>query len=94
MPLPARAENTKPALSIVKIAKPLAFSRMVLGTTPSRPVLVLSTKDLTEVVSQNDDGSRIFLRTYPSGLFAFLWERLGKRIVEFHGGGYKSTYLI
>ena len=33
MPLPALAENRKPALKIVKIAKPLAFSRMVLGIT-------------------------------------------------------------
>lgn len=94
MPLPARAENTKPALNMVKIAKPLAFSRMDLGMTPSRPLLVPSTKDLTKVVGQKGDDGADFLRTYGSGLFAFLWERLGKGAVEFHGGGYKSTYLI
>lgn len=33
MPLPARAENRKPALKMVKIANPLAFSRMVRGIT-------------------------------------------------------------
>ena len=47
MPLPALAEKTKPALKIVKIAKPFAFSRMLRGITPSRPLLPLSTNDLT-----------------------------------------------
>ena len=94
MPLPARAENTKPALIMVNIAKPLALSRMLLGMTPSRPVLVLSTKDLTVAVGQKDDNGADFLRTYRSGLFAFFWERLGKGAIELHGGGYKSTYLI
>lgn len=46
-PLPARAENTKPALNIVKMANPLAFSRTDRGITPSRPLLPLSTNDLT-----------------------------------------------
>jgi len=55
---------------------------------------VPSTKDLTKVVGQKGDDGADFLRTYGSGLFAFLWERLGKGAVEFHGGGYKSTYLI
>lgn len=47
MPLPALAEKTKPALNIVKMAKPLAFSKMLRGITPSRPLLPLSTNDLT-----------------------------------------------
>jgi hypothetical protein len=47
MPLPALAEKIKPALKIVKIAKPFAFCRMLRGITPSRPLLPLSTNDLT-----------------------------------------------
>ena len=50
IPLPALAENTKPALTMVKTAKPLAFSRMLRGMTPSSPLFPLSTKDLTGVV--------------------------------------------
>jgi hypothetical protein len=41
---------------MVKMAKPLAFSRISLGMTPSRPLLVLSTKDLTAVVGQGGGG--------------------------------------
>jgi len=33
IPLPARAEKRNPALNTVKIANPLAFSRMDLGIT-------------------------------------------------------------
>ena len=33
IPLPARAEKRNPALNTVKIAKPLAFSRMLRGIT-------------------------------------------------------------
>lgn len=47
MPLPALAEKIKPALKIVKMAKPFAFCRMLRGMTPSRPLLPLSTNDLT-----------------------------------------------
>ena len=64
IPLPALAEKRKPALKMVKMANPFAFSSTLRGMTymqnehilflegfeertPSRPLLPLSTKDLT-----------------------------------------------
>lgn len=64
IPLPALAENRNPALKMVKMANPFAFSSTLRGMTymqnehmlfleefeertPSRPLLPLSTKDLT-----------------------------------------------
>jgi len=46
-PVPALALNKNPALNIVNIANPFAFSMMDRGMTPSSPLLPLSTKDLT-----------------------------------------------
>lgn len=83
MPLPARAEKTKPALTIVKMAKPLAFSRMLRGMTPSSPLFPLSTKDLTGAVRYRQGGWHA-RRTYPGGLFTFFGKRLGERIGELH----------
>lgn len=88
IPLPARAESTKPALMIVKMAKPLASSRIVRGMTPSSPLLPLSTKDSTvERTSVLESKERVEIRAYSSRLFAFLWKGLRQWITELHGEG-------
>ena len=48
-PLPALAEKRKPALNIVKIAKPFARCSTDLGITPSRPLFPVSTNDRTRM---------------------------------------------
>lgn len=59
-PLPALAENRKPALKMVNMANPFAFSRTDRGMTPSRPLFPLSTKDLTDgKVDQRSERVRI-----------------------------------
>jgi hypothetical protein len=51
IPLPARAEKTNPAFTTLNMANPLARSRILRGTTPSKPLFALSTNDWTEEIA-------------------------------------------
>jgi len=91
MPLPARAENTKPALKMVKMAKPLAFSRIFLGMTPSRPLLVLSTKDLTVVVGQGGGGWQMVCAHILAAFSHSFGRDWGRGLLSFMRDSYKSA---
>jgi hypothetical protein len=85
MPLPALAEKIKPALKIVKMAKPFAFCRMLRGITPSRPLLPLSTNDLTVgLYLKGGVLKKLRSLTYVGGLDALFVKRLGQWSIELH----------
>ena len=87
IPLPALAENTKPAFTRVNMANPLACSRTERGMTPSKPLFPLSTKASTES-SDRETRSRVKAERCPladfSGLYTFFWKALGQRVVQLH----------